>query len=101
MITPLFARPTTYFSWKFDGTPESIDEFNAALISNGTDSPERGLAVYVSPTEYTWWYGERTYGLNETMGIRLDWTGAHLVDVFQPNELPRLVAQLSDIDLGV
>ncbi len=100
MITPLFARPTTYFSWKFDGTPESIDEFNAALTSNGT-TPDWGLAVYVSPTSYTWLNGERTYGLNETMGIKLDWSGAHPVDVFQPNELPRLFAQLSATDLGV
>jgi hypothetical protein len=94
MITPLYEKPASFFYWQFEGTPESIDEFNAALTSNGT-TPAWGLATYVSPTAWTWLNNERTYGLNETIGIKLYWDGATPIDVFQPNELPRLFAQFS------
>lgn len=100
MITPLYERPATYFRWKYEGTPESIDEFNQALTSNGTDSTERGLAKYVSPTEWTWFYDTVTFGLNETIGIKLEWNGAHVIDVFQPSELWRLEMQLSTTPQG-
>lgn len=100
-ITPLYARPTTYFSWKFDGTSGSIDEFNEALTSNGTDSQERGLAVYVDPETYTWFFGSREFNPTQTQCIKLDWAGAHLIDTYEAGHAEQMHARLSEEDLGV